>query len=116
MIAIKKVEIADLDILLAYSKKTFYEFFAPVNDPANMAAYFVIAFTSECMLGQLTNPDSHFYFALDEGNIIGYIKLNFNDTQTEFRDKNALEIERIYVSGEHHGKYVGKQMLDFAFD
>jgi ribosomal protein S18 acetylase RimI-like enzyme len=114
MITIQKVQLADCDMLLAYSKKTFYDFFAHLNEPANMEAYSVVAFTKENMFNQLNNPDSEFYFALDEGNILGYLKLNFNNAQTEFQDKDALEVERIYVSGEHHGKRIGKQLLDFA--
>ena len=116
MVTIRKVEIAEADTLLAYSKKTFYEFFAHLNDPVHMEAYSSVAFTSQNMQDQITNPDSEFYFALYEDDIVGYIKLNFNNAQTEFKDKNALEIERIYVSGEHHGKRIGKQLLDFALD
>lgn len=116
MITIQKVEIPDCETLLAYSRQTFYEFFAHLNEPANMDAYSTVAFTPENMMGQLTNPDSEFYFAFDEDDIIGYIKLNFNNAQTEFKDKNALEVERIYVSGGYHGKHIGKQLLDFAID
>jgi ribosomal protein S18 acetylase RimI-like enzyme len=116
MITIQKVQIADAETLLSFSRKTFYEFFAHLNDPANMEAYASVAFTSQSMLEQINNPDSAFYFALYEDDIVGYIKLNFNTAQTEFKDNNALEIERIYVSGEHHGKYIGKQLLDFAID
>jgi len=81
-----------------------------------MEAYSAVAFTRQSMLNQITNPDSEFYFALYEDNVAGYIKLNFNDAQTEFKDKSALEIERVYVSGEHHGKHIGKQLLNFAID
>jgi hypothetical protein len=113
-ITIKKAGIADAEVLLAYSKKTFYDFFAHLNEPVNMEAYSVVAFTLQNMLEQINNPDSEFYFAMYEYDIAGYLKLNFNCAQTEFRDKNALEVERIYVSGEHHGKRIGKQLLDFA--
>jgi len=116
MITIQKVEIAHAETLLTFSRKTFYEFFAHLNDPANMEAYSSVAFTTQSMLEQINNPYSEFYFALYEDNIVGYIKLNFNDAQTEFKDKNALEIERIYVSGEHHGKYIGQQLLGFVID
>jgi ribosomal protein S18 acetylase RimI-like enzyme len=116
MITIQKAEIADLETLLAYSKKTFFEFFAPVNEPANMEAYSAVAFTNESMLEQISSPDSEFYFALYQDIIVGYIKLNFNNAQTEFKDKNALEVERIYVSGEHHGKRIGKLLLNFAIE
>jgi len=116
MISIRKAKIADADVLLSFSKQTFYEFFAHLNEPANMEAYSSVAFTQQNMLAQLNNPDSFFYFAVDKDDILGYIKINFNDAQTEFQDKNALEIERIYVSGEHHGKHIGKQLLTFAID
>jgi ribosomal protein S18 acetylase RimI-like enzyme len=116
MVTIQKAGIADAEILLSYSKKTFYEFFAHLNDPANMEAYSSIAFTQQKITSELSNPDSEFYFAVFEDNIIGYIKLNFNDEQTEFKDKNALEVERIYVSGEHHGKKIGKHLLNFAIN
>ncbi len=114
MPTIKKVEITDVDTLLSFSKKTFYEFFDHLNEPANMEAYSSVAFTVQNMLDQLNNPDSEFYFAILDGEVAGYLKLNFNEAQTEYKDKNALEVERIYVSGEHHGKKIGKQLLDFA--
>jgi ribosomal protein S18 acetylase RimI-like enzyme len=114
MIIIRKVSLNDADALLSYSKKTFYEFFAHLNDPANMEAYSTIAFAPQNMLDQLNNPDSEFYFAMLGDELAGYIKLNFNNAQTDVKDKNAMEVERIYVSGEHHGKKIGKQLLDFA--
>ena len=116
MITIKKVETHELDTLLQYSKKTFYEFFAHLNDPLHFEAYVAVAFAPEKMLSELTNLDSEFYFAMTEDDIAGYIKLNFNNTQNEFKDENGLEVERIYVSGEHHGKHIGRQLLNFAIE
>jgi ribosomal protein S18 acetylase RimI-like enzyme len=40
--------------------------------------------------------------------VIGYLKLNFGQSQTELQDNRALEIERIYVLKEFHGKSVGQ--------
>ena len=114
MVTIRKVETHELDTLLQYSKKTFYEFFAHLNDPVHFEAYAAVAFKPETMLSQLLNSDSEFYFAVIEDNIAGYIKLNTGNAQNEFKDNNSLELERIYVSGEHHGKSIGKQLLDFA--
>jgi diamine N-acetyltransferase len=116
MISIQKVGITDADTLLSFSKKTFYGFFAHQNNPANMEAYSSVSFTPQRILLQLTDPDSEFYFAFYGDNLAGYIKLNFNDAQTDFKDKDALEIERIYVSGAYHGQKTGKQLLNFAID
>jgi ribosomal protein S18 acetylase RimI-like enzyme len=48
--------------------------------------------------------------------VIGYLKLNFGASQTELKDKNALEIERIYVLKEFHGKKVGQLLFDKAIE
>ncbi|MDB5015705.1 MAG: paiA 2 [Mucilaginibacter sp.] len=116
MVTIQRVQLSDADTLLTFSKNTFYEFFAPLNSPANMEAYSIVAFTPQKIQAELNDPDSHFYFAILDNQVIGYLKLNFAGAQTEFQDEKALEVERIYVSGEHHGKYIGKQLLDFAID
>jgi len=116
MITIQRVQLSEADTLLAFSRKTFYEFFDHLNEPANMEAYSSVAFTPQRMLAELSNPNSEFYFAIFGNEVVGYLKLNFNDAQTEFQDANAMEVERIYVSGEHHGKRIGKQLMDFALD
>ena len=114
MIDIQKVEVADLELLRVFSKDTFYEFFAHLNTPENMEAYASVAFTPERVMTELNNPNSHFYFAMQDNEIAGYLKLNLADAQNEFKEADAMEIERIYVSGKYHGKYIGKQLLDFA--
>jgi ribosomal protein S18 acetylase RimI-like enzyme len=116
MITIQRVTISEADTLLTFSKKTFYEFFDHLNEAANMEAYSSVAFTLQRVLDELSNPNSDFYFAMLDGEVAGYLKLNYADAQTEFKDTNALEVERIYVSGEHHGKRIGKQLMDFALD
>ena len=44
------------------------------------------------------------------------MKLNFGDSQTELKDNKSLEIERIYVSKEFHGKSVGQLLYDKAIE
>lgn len=114
-IIITKAKIADADMLLAFSRKTFFDSFAHLNTPENMEAYAANAFTLPRVQAELNNPDSHFYFAMLNGIITGYIKINIGAAQTDIQDSNTLEVERIYVSAEYHGKKIGHQLLDFAF-
>ena len=116
MITIRKAEITDADVLLTLSKKTFYDFFAHLNEPANMEAYSAVAFTIEKVTSELTNPGSEFYFAVVDDQLAGYLKLNFNDAQTELKNSNTMEVERIYVLAEHHGKRIGGDLLTFAMN
>nr|WP_235985813.1 GNAT family N-acetyltransferase [Mucilaginibacter segetis] len=79
-----------------------------------MQVYARKAFTLPQIKQELSNADSEFYFALVENEIAGYIKLNFNNSQTEFQDSEAMEIERIYILQNYQGKRIGGELLDFA--
>ncbi|SMG52036.1 GNAT family N-acetyltransferase, partial [Sphingobacterium psychroaquaticum] len=48
--------------------------------------------------------------------VIGYLKINFGQSQTELKDEKALEIERIYVLKEYHGKNVGQVLYQKAME
>ena len=43
-------------------------------------------------------------------------KINFGQSQTELQDDTALEIERIYVLKEFHGKKVGQVLYEKAIE
>ena len=115
-LSIRKVTIADLDALLIISKQTFFDAFAALNHPDDMKAYADSAFTKTKFETELNNPYSAFYFVVDQDQIIGYIKLNYANAQTEFQDADALEIERIYVLAGYQGKKIGQLLLDHAID
>jgi ribosomal protein S18 acetylase RimI-like enzyme len=113
-ITIRKVSLADLDVLLNISKQTFFDAFEALNNPDDFKAYTSVAFTEDKFRSELNNPNSEFYFAVDQDNIVGYLKLNFATAQTEFQDTEALEIERIYVSSAYQGKQIGQLLLEHA--
>jgi ribosomal protein S18 acetylase RimI-like enzyme len=113
-VTIQKLTLADADVLLDLSKKTFFDFFAHLNKPEDMESYSSVAFTPQKIQAELSNPNSHFFFAMLDGEIAGYLKLNYGAAQTEFQDSDAVEIERIYVLAQHHGKKIGHQFIDFT--
>ncbi len=113
-IEIYKIDIASLDSLQKISKQTFFETFASSNSEENMQHYLNEGFTLEKLTSELLNPNSEFYFAAFENDIIGYLKINFGDAQTELIEDTTLEIERIYVLKEFHGKSVGQILYNKA--
>ena len=68
------------------------------------------------VLQELNHPDSLFYIAWEGDTPIGYLKINSGNAQTELRDENSLEIERIYVKGSYHGHKVGQLLYDKAVE
>lgn len=109
-----RATISDINQLQQVSRQTFHETFSPVNTKENMRIYLDEELSTEKLKDELVNNDSEFYFALLENNVIGYLKLNFGKSQTELQDDNTLELERIYVLKEFHGKRVGQLLYDKA--
>jgi ribosomal protein S18 acetylase RimI-like enzyme len=115
-ITIQPVKSSEVDMLLSLGIKTFYDAFEHLNNPEDFEAYTAVAFTREKLLSELNNSHSAFYFALINDEPVGYIKLNYASAQTEFKDPNAVEIERIYVLASQQGKKIGNQMIEFAIN
>lgn len=113
-IIIKRATLTDVEQLQAISKKTFLETFASSNSEENMTKYLEEGFSLSKLSDELNNTNSEFYFALENDEVIGYLKINFGNSQTELKDDKALEIERIYVLQEYHGKRVGQLLYDKA--
>jgi ribosomal protein S18 acetylase RimI-like enzyme len=111
-IEIRKATLSDLEAIQKISTQTFIETFADVNTPENIANYITDSFNSEQLTTELNNANSQFYLATADNEILGYLKVNFGDAQTEMINKNALEVHRIYVSQAFHGKNVGQLLID----
>jgi ribosomal protein S18 acetylase RimI-like enzyme len=107
-IQIKEVNVSDVATLQGISRHTFAETFAADNTEADMAQYMDKAFSIEKLTTELLDEHTEYYFALLAGAPVGYLKLNFGPSQTELRDDYTVEIERIYVLADFHGKGVAQ--------
>lgn len=115
-ITIQKLTTDDIGQLQQISKQTFAETFQSSNSVENMNAYLDKSFSNEKLAKELANPSSEFYFALANTRVVGYLKVNWGSSQTENPDENALEIERIYVLKEFHGKKIGQVLYEKAIE
>lgn len=106
----------DIAMLQQISRQTFAETFSAVNTEENMRKYLEEAYSAEKLLTELKDSHTRFYFAKDGEEVVGYLKLNTAASQTELKDSQALEIERIYVLAGWQGKQVGKMLYDKAIE
>ncbi|HNP69437.1 MAG: GNAT family N-acetyltransferase [Winogradskyella sp.] len=113
---IRKVTLNDIEQLQQIGRQTFSETFSSSNTEENMTTYLEEGFSNEKLIEELNNESSEFYFALSENELVGYLKINFGQSQTELQDDTALEIERIYVLKEFHGKKVGQVLYEKAIE
>ncbi len=115
-IKIKKVKPDDVLDLQLIGKQTFFETFAEHNTPDDMQMYFDNNLSIDKLKKELADKNSEFYFASLNNKVIGYLKINFEQAQTEVMDKSSLEIERIYVVKDFHGKEVGQILYNKAIE
>ncbi|MFT3947395.1 MAG: GNAT family N-acetyltransferase [Agriterribacter sp.] len=113
-IEITAINIKHVDALQKIGKQTFSETFSSSNTDEDMRKYLDENFSLAKLAKELNNKDSLFYFATINGQVIGYLKLNFGAAQTELKDNTAVEIERIYVLQAFHGKKVGQLLYQKA--
>lgn len=111
-IEIRKATVSDLETIQKISIQTFTETFAAVNTPENIADYIKNSLNSAQLTTELKNLNSQFYIAYSNDEVIGYLKINFGDAQTESFNENALEVQRIYVLQNFHGKNIGQLLLN----
>lgn len=113
---IRKINIDDLEALRNLSIQTFKETFEEVNTEEDMQKYLLENLSIEKLKSELENPNSEFYFAENNDEILGYLKLNFKDAQTEKLEENHFEIERIYVLKAFLGQKLGQILFDKAIE
>ena len=111
-IEIRKATVSDLETIQKISIQTFIETFASVNTPENIANYIKESLNTEQLTAELNNLNPQFYIAYSNDDVVGYLKINFGDAQTESFNENALEVQRIYVLQNFHGKNIGQLLLD----
>jgi ribosomal protein S18 acetylase RimI-like enzyme len=115
-VKIRKINILDLAQLQKIGKTTFTETFTEHNTKEDLEKYLKESFAADKLITELENPDAAFYFAAINEEVIGYLKINFGDAQTELKDNKSVEIERIYVLQAYLGKKIGQLLYNKAIE
>lgn len=105
----------DAEILSTLAKQTFYETFTGTCTEEDMESFLEDYFNLKQVQGELSNENDFFYLAEMEGSLVGYIR--FMEDYTNFdviKQWKALELKRIYVLKEFHGKGVAGQLMDYT--
>lgn len=115
-IEIKKCTLEDLHMLQEISYETFNETFRHQNSPENMNAYLERAFNLEQLEKEFCHTSSQFFLLYLNHELAGYLKVNYNDAQSEEMGDESLEIERIYIKLQYQKHGLGKYLLNKAME
>lgn len=95
-------------------EKTFCETFMDTNSQEDMENYLKEHFSYEQLEDEVSNQGSKFFIVRDNEQVVAYMKINFDNAQTEEGYSNTLEIQRIYVLEQYKGKGIGKLLMQKA--
>lgn len=115
MTELVKCKPSDVEQLRDISIETFVDTFKDQNTEENLNEYLERAYSIEQLTSEINQVGTDFYFLKDSDLVVGYLKLNIDDAQSEKDNPLALEVERIYVLPQHKRKGYGKLLLEFAY-
>ena len=111
---IYEIDERQLERLRDIAIRTFGETFAETNSEENMNDYYARCFNENTLRQELRDPEAQWFFIEFRGELAGYLKVNTGRAQTEPREEEAFEVERIYVLKAFHGTGVGAALMEHA--
>ena len=111
---IKKCSLDDILDLQKIYRQTFFFFFFQKNSEANIIRFLDKAYSEEKLKSEIENKESETFLAVENQKILGVLKINTGNAETESGLENSLEIQRIYILKESKGLGIGTVLMNLA--
>jgi len=115
-IAIRRGTLADATLLSELGERTFTETFAADNTEEDLAEYIAASFNVAEQTAELEDHGSTFLIAEVDGRPAGYAKLHDGEPEKGVEGRKPIELVRLYVSHEWHGRGVGQELMRACID
>ncbi|AKD58345.1 GCN5 family acetyltransferase [Spirosoma radiotolerans] len=115
---IRSATLADAAVLTDLSAITMREAFGPPHNPAELVdEYIASSITQPILEAELLDARSTFFMmVLPDGIPIGYAKLRKHTPPRRMKQRNAIEIQRIYLLQSQIGQGQGRTLLQYCTD
>jgi GNAT superfamily N-acetyltransferase len=111
-VTIRLATVADAAVLAELAGSTFYDTFAPNNDPGDMAIHLARAYGVEQQTSELNDPGMITLLAEEGSTALAYAQLRGDHVPDCVAGPRPIELWRFYVSREWHGRGVAQQLMD----
>lgn len=111
---IKKCRLDDILDLQKIYRQTFFKTFSEQNSEENMRIFLDKAYSEEKLKSEIENKESETFLAVENQKILGVLKINTGNAETESGLENSLEIQRIYILKESKGLGIGTVFMNLA--
>lgn len=105
----------EADALSALGFGTFIETFGHLYSAENLALFERNSYASDVILNEMANPLRRYYVAEEDGRLIGYCKIGFEQTlDYDAGDRKIAELKQIYIYASHQGSGVAQILVEWA--
>lgn len=114
---IRRCTTIDAPVLSYLAARTFYDTFADTCTEEDMQDFLEQHYHEQQLADELAAPGDHYYFAEIDGWPVGYLR--FGGNPVPFPNESslrALELNRLYVDEQYHGRGVARQLMQFYED
>ena len=111
-VTIRKAGLDDLRLIAVLATASFYEAYFEQDDPHDLANYITESFSHERLSEELQSEETTFLLAFRRGRAVGYAKLRDGEPHESIENKNAVELQRIYLIERVWGTGIGEVLLD----
>jgi ribosomal protein S18 acetylase RimI-like enzyme len=115
-VKIRRTTAADTNLVAALGATTIYETYFETDDPEDMAKYIVENFNPQVIKSELEDENNTFFVAEIDGKAIGYAKLRTGQPVDSVKDKNAIELHRLYVLEKMTRRGIGEILMRKCLD
>ena len=120
-IKVRRASNEDAEALSVFAATTFRETFKEENAPEDMSGYLAKAFTPQRQRDEIADSSGVVLVAEDlDGSahrtLVGYAHLVADATPEAVKGPEPIELKRLYVSSQWHGRGVGQALMEAALD
>jgi ribosomal protein S18 acetylase RimI-like enzyme len=115
-LTIRRTTISDVSLISALGITTCYEAYFELDPSKDLAEYCVNFFSLEQITAEFEDKNSTFLIAELNGKAVGYAKLREGKNIECLKDKNVIEVQRIYILEKMKGKNLGKTLMKKCFE
>lgn len=115
---IRFATLSDAVSLTELAATTMREAFGPPHNPIELVEEYIKAAISVPALENELADHRSFFFLLEsvEGQLIGYAKLRHHAPPRRMKNRNAIEIQRIYLLQTQLGQGQGRMLMEHCLD
>lgn len=109
---IRAATVADVAVLSELARRTFYDTFAPTNDPNDMARHLAEAFGIDQQTRELCDRDITTLLVEADGEAIAFAQLRVGHVPDCVSGADPIELWRFYVAHQWHGRGIARPLME----